>query len=296
MAKRLLVASSMGFCGGVERAVKILEDALRTEGGTVYVRKEIVHNTAVIKRFKKMGAVFVNDLSEVPDGGTVVFAAHGVSRAVREEAKKKRLKVIDATCPLVEKVHSEAAGLKARGFNIILIGDERHDEIIGIMGEAPDKIRVIENSEKAADALAEIAPPIAWLSQTTLNIEITMKTVERLRVKFPGITDPPRSDICYATRDRQAAVKKIAGECDLFVVAGSSTSANTNRLVDIALSSGARAAVRIDTPKELSGVDFSAVDTVGFSAGVSAAGEEIRSIIGHLEALGYVPEGQWGKG
>lgn len=289
MEKRLLVASAMGFCGGVERAVKILEDALKTEGGTVYVRKEIVHNIAVIKRFKDKGAVFVNDLSEVPDGGTVVFAANGVSPAVREAAKEKRLKVIDAACPLVAKVHSEAAGLKARGCNIILIGDEGHDEIIGIVGEAPDKIWVIENSEKAADALPEIAPPIAWLSQTTLNIDSAMKTVERLRVKFPGIIDPPKSDICYATRDRQTAVKNIAGECDLFVVAGSESSANTKRLVEIALSAGARRAIRIDAPEELCGVDFSAVNTVGFSAGASAADEEINRMIGYLEGLGYVP-------
>lgn len=288
MEKRLLIASAMGFCGGVERAVKILRDALKAEG-TVYVRKEIAHNNALIKRFKDMGAVFVNELDEVPDGCAVVFAAHGVPPSVREEARKKRLRVIDATCPLVAKVHSEAAGLKANGFNIILIGNEHHDEVIGIMGEAPDKIRVIENSERAADALPEIAPPVAWLSQTTLNIDCTMKTAERLRVKFPGITDPSRSDICYATRDRQSAVKSIAGECDLFVVAGSASSANTNCLVDIALSAGARGAVRIDAPEELCGVDFSAVNTVGFSAGASSAEEDINRIIGYLEGLGYVP-------
>ncbi len=289
MEKRLLLASAMGFCGGVERAVKILDNALRTESGTVYVRKEIVHNKAVIERFRNMGAVFVNDLSEVPDGGTVVFAAHGVSPKVREAAKKKRLRVIDATCPLVSKVHKEAAELGARGCNIILIGDKRHDEVIGIMGEAPDRIRVIENSPEAADALPETAAPAAWLSQTTLNIDCTMKTAERLRMKFPAIKGPESSDVCYATRDRQAAVKSIAKECDLFVVAGSSSSANTRRLVETALAAGARDAVRIDAPEELCGADFSAVNTVGFSAGVSAAREEIDNIIGYLEGLGYVP-------
>ncbi len=290
MKKRLLAACTMGFCSGVERAVKILEDTLQNESDTVYVRKNIVHNTALIKRFKDMGAVFVNEIFEVPDGGTVVFAAQGVSPAVREAAAKKHLKVIDTACPLVSKVHSEAARFKEQGYNIILIGDAGHDEVIGITGEAPDNIRVIANEVNAVDALPAINAPLAWLSQTTLNVDETIRTVKRLHKRFPEIKDPPKSDICYATRDRQAAVKSIAGECDLFVVAGSKSSANTNRLVETALTAGARTAIRIDEPEELGGVDFNSIDTVGLSAGASVADEQINRIIEYITNMGYVLE------
>jgi 4-hydroxy-3-methylbut-2-enyl diphosphate reductase len=289
MEKRILKASPRGFCLGVSKAINMLEDTIKQEKDTVYVRKEIVHNAVVVERFKSLGAVFVDEVDEIPYGGVVVFSAHGVSPSVRDKAKAKNLKIIDTTCPLVTKIHKEAIRFKELGYTIILIGEAGHKEVIGVMGEAPDNIRVIQ-SETDVDRLNGIDDSrVAWLSQTTLNVDETQKTVERLREKYPLIQDP-KSDICYATRNRQLAVKNIASECDLFIVVGSQNSSNTNKLAEVASASGAAKVLRIDRAEELAGVDFSLVGTVGITSGVSVEKDQFESIIVYLREMGYTHE------
>lgn len=287
MEKRILLASPRGFCFGVERAVRMLEDAIRREPGTVYVRQEIVHNTALVERFKALGAVVVDEVDQVPEGGVVVFSAHGVPPSVREQAARRRLRVVDTTCPMVDRVHREAVRLRERGYTIVLIGRAGHKEVLGIMGEAPEHIRFIQD-ESGVDGLCGIdGAHVAWLSQTTLNVDETMRIVRRLREKYPLLLDPPHACICRATRDRQLAVRSIAGACDLFVVVGSAASSNTQRLAEVALSAGAARAVRVDEPEELDGVDFSAVWTVGVSSGVSAADGQLARVLSYLKKLGF---------
>jgi 4-hydroxy-3-methylbut-2-enyl diphosphate reductase len=287
MEKRILKASPRGFCKGVERGIKILEDTIRQEKGTVYVRKEIVHNTALVDHFKSLGAVFADEIDEIPNDSVVIFSTHGVAPSVREKAAEKNLKVIDATCPLVTKIHEEAIKFKNQGYTIILIGIPGHPEVIGTAAEAPDNIRVIRD-ERDFDNLTGIdGSRVAWLSQTTLNFSVTKHIAERLREKFPLLQDPPQSCICYATRNRQAAVKFIADKCDLFIVVGSEKSSNTQRLAEVASESGAKQAFRIDTPEELHGVDFSAVFTIGISSGVSVADNQLRDVIAYLEGIGF---------
>lgn len=289
MEKSYLLASRRGFCGGVERAIKMLEDTVRQESGTIYVRKEIVHNEALIERFKSLGVVVVDEVDEVPEGGLVVFSAHGVAPSVRETAGIRKLKVVDATCPLVTKVHNEAIRLRKLGYTIILIGIAGHKEVVGVMGEAPDNIYVVQ-SEKDVEHLTGIdGSRVAWLSQTTLNVDETLKIVERLQKKYPLIQGPPKSDICDATKERQQAVRDIAAKCDLFIVVGSKISSNTMRLAEVASESETTKVVRIDGPEELISVDFASVQTIGITSGVSVAEEQLMKVTAYVEQMGYTP-------
>jgi len=287
MDKRILLSSPRGFCRGVERAVRMLEEALKQEQGTIYVRKEIVHNLALSAHFRSLGAVIVDEVDDVPEGGVVVFSAHGVAPSVREKARSRNLRVIDTTCPLVTKVHNEAVRLKNDGYSIILIGEIGHKEVIGVTGEAPDCIQVIQ-TEADLDNLGELnAPLVAWLSQTTLNVDDTRRIVEKLRDRYPYIQGPPKSDICYATKNRQLAVRNIAAECDLFIVVGSKTSSNTRRLAEVASESKHTTVIRIDEPHELDNVDFSNIKTIGVTSGVSVTDEQLCRVITYLKKLGY---------
>ncbi|MCI9609845.1 MAG: 4-hydroxy-3-methylbut-2-enyl diphosphate reductase [Oscillibacter sp.] len=289
MEKRILLASPRGFCMGVERAVRMLEEALRREQGTVYVRRELVHNAALMERFQSLGAVVVREVDQVPPGGTVVFSAHGVAPSVRERAGARGLRVVDTTCPLVEKVHREAARLREEGYTILLIGEPGHKEVEGVMGEAPERIRLIPSSGAPCPGCLDgiDGSRVAWLSQTTLHVDETARIVEGLRKRFPLIQGPPKSDICYATKNRQAAVKSIAGECGLFIVVGSKTSSNTRRLAEVAAEAGAGRAIRIDEPEELEDLNFSGVETVGVSSGVSAGEEQLDRVLSDLKKRGY---------
>ncbi len=274
---------------GVERAVRMLEEALRREQGTVYVRRELVHNAALMERFQSLGAVVVREVDQVPPGGTVVFSAHGVAPSVRERAGARGLRVVDTTCPLVEKVHREAARLREEGYTILLIGEPGHKEVEGVMGEAPERIRLIPSSGAPCPGCLDgiDGSRVAWLSQTTLHVDETARIVEGLRKRFPLIQGPPKSDICYATKNRQAAVKSIAGECGLFIVVGSKTSSNTRRLAEVAAEAGAGRAIRIDEPEELEDLNFSGVETVGVSSGVSAGEEQLDRVLSDLKKRGY---------
>ena len=287
MEKRILLASPRGFCMGVARGVEMLGSALEKEKGTVYVRREIVHNVLLTEYFKTRGAVFVDELEEVPDGGTVVFSTHGVAPSVKSHAAQKNIKVIDATCPLVTKVHEQAVKFKNLNYEIILIGVPEHPEVVGTMAHAPDNIYLIRD-ERDFDKLSEIdGSRVAWLSQTTLNFDSVKKIIDRLRKKFPSLADPPQSCICHATKKRQAAVKEIAAECDLFIVVGSENSSNTLRLAEVALEAGAKKVLRIDTPEELESTDFSDVYIVGVTAGVSVTEEALTNVVGYLEQSGF---------
>ena len=289
MEKRILLASPRGFCMGVERAVRMLEEALRREQGTVYVRRELVHNAALMERFQSLGAVVVREVDQVPPGGTVVFSAHGVAPSVRERAGARGLRVVDTTCPLVENVHREAARQREEGYTILLIGEPGHKEVEGVMGEAPERIRLIPSSGAPCPGCLDgiDGSRVAWLSQTTLHVDETARIVEGLRKRFPLIQGPPKSDICYATKNRQAAVKSIAGECGLFIVVGSKTSSNTRRLAEVAAEAGAGRAIRIDEPEELEDLNFSGVETVGVSSGVSAGEEQLDRVLSDLKKRGY---------
>jgi len=244
--KRVLLAAPRGYCAGVDRAVIAVEKALELHGAPVYVRKEIVHNKYVVETLSERGAIFVDETDEVPEGERVVFSAHGVSPAVRAAADARSLQTIDATCPLVTKVHKEAIRFARDGRTILLIGHTGHEEVEGTAGEAPDHTIVVNSPEDVATL--EVADPdnVVWLSQTTLSVDETMETVRRLRERFPGLQDPPSDDICYATQNRQVAVKKLAPACELVIVVGSANSSNSVRLVEVALQSGADASYRVD--------------------------------------------------
>ena len=272
---------------GVDGGIKILENALRQEKDSLYVRKEIVHNTFLLNQYKAKGVVFVDEVDEIPLGGVVVFSTHGVAPSVWEKAKERNLKVIDATCPLVTKVHKQAIMYKNMGYTIVLFGIHNHPEIIGTAAEAPEATIVIQD-ESDFDKLNGIdGSRVAWLSQTTLNVDETKRLVAVLRERFPLLQDPPESCICYATRNRQFAVKNVAGECDLFIAVGSRNSSNTLRLAEVALESGAKFVCRIDYPEELEGFDFSSIKTIGITSGVSVAPEQLMNIILHLNNIGY---------
>ncbi|MCL2351813.1 MAG: 4-hydroxy-3-methylbut-2-enyl diphosphate reductase [Firmicutes bacterium] len=285
--KRILLASPRGFCVGVERGVRILADAVNREKGTVYVLGEIVHNTVLLNRFKSLGAVFAEEIGEIPSGSAVIFPTHGVAPAVREKALAKNLKIIDAACPFVQQVHEEARRLKKQGYAIVLIGDPDHPEVIGVAGEAPDNIRVVRGEADLGRLCGIDGSRVSWLSQTTLDFEATQRTAELLREKYPSLRDPPRAGVCRAVSDRQKAVRNIAGECDLFIAVGSANSSNTNRLAEAALEAGAAKAIRADTPEELDGVDFSAVNTVGVSSGTSVSDAQLAGVISYLKKNGY---------
>src|SRR6476620_10228259 len=243
--RRVLVARPRGYCAGVDRAVVAVEKALEQYGAPIYVRKQIVHNTHVVKTLEAKGAIFVEETEEVPEGEIVVFSAHGVSPAVHAEAEQRALKTIDATCPLVTKVHNEAKRFADEGFEILLIGHEGHEEVEGTAGEAPDNITLVQSPADVAGLELPADAKVAWLSQTTLSVDETMQTVDSIRGRYPNLLDPPSDAICYATQNRQVAVKEISSGADLVLVVGSSNSSNSVRLVEVALENGARAAYRI---------------------------------------------------
>jgi len=286
-AKRVLLAAPRGYCAGVDRAVIAVEKALELHGAPIYVRKEIVHNKYVVETLSERGAIFVNETDEVPEGARVVFSAHGVSPAVRESADARGLQTIDATCPLVTKVHKEAVRFAKAAQTILLIGHDGHEEVEGTAGEAPEHTIVV-NSPEEADTI-EVADPdnVVWLSQTTLSVDETMETVRRLRERFPNLQDPPSDDICYATQNRQVAVKKLAPECDLVIVVGSANSSNSVRLVEVALQAGARTSYRVDRAREIDESWFEGVTTVGLTSGASVPEILVKDVITYLADRGY---------
>jgi 4-hydroxy-3-methylbut-2-enyl diphosphate reductase len=285
--KRVLLAAPRGYCAGVDRAVVAVERALERFGAPVYVRKQIVHNAHVVQTLETMGAVFVDEVDEVPPGSHIVFSAHGVSPAVVQAADDRGLHAIDATCPLVTKVHREAVRFAKQGLQILLIGHEEHEEVEGTYGEAPDHITIV-NSPDDVD-LIEVRDPdrLVWLSQTTLSVDETMLTVARLRQRFPNLQDPPSDDICYATQNRQQVVKEIAPQSDLVLVVGSENSSNTVRLVEVALEYGAKAAYRVDYSSEVQQHWLDGVRTVGVTSGASVPDVLVHEVLDDLADAGY---------
>jgi len=285
--KRVLLAAPRGYCAGVDRAVIAVEKALDHYGAPVYVRKEIVHNKFVVETLRERGAIFVSETDEVPEGARVVFSAHGISPAVRANAEARSLQTIDATCPLVTKVHKEAVRFANDDNEILLIGHAGHEEVEGTAGEAPEHIQVVNSPEEADRVVVQNPDKVVWLSQTTLSVDETMETVRRLRERFPKLQDPPSDDICYATQNRQVAVKKLAPDCDLVIVVGSANSSNSVRLVEVALGAGARTAFRIDRAKELQPEWFEGVTTVGVTSGASVPEILVSDLLADLAIRGY---------
>ena len=283
----ILLAGPRGFCAGVERAIDVVELALAVCRPPVYVRREIVHNRHVVESLRAKGAVFVDELHEVPDDATVIFSAHGISPAVRAEALRRGLRVIDATCPLVTKVHLEAVRYAREGYTIVLIGHEDHDEVIGTLGEAPERIVVID-SARAVDALTVPNPDkIAYLTQTTLSVDDTREVIEALRRKFPRIVGPSRDDICYATQNRQAAVKRLAGDVDVLLVIGAANSSNANRLVEVARMAGTRAHL-INDVNDIKPEWLVGASRVGITAGASTPEMLVSETVARLRGDGVV--------
>lgn len=285
--KNVLLAAPRGYCAGVDRAVIAVERALEHYGAPIYVRKEIVHNRHVVDTLSERGAIFVDDTHEVPEGARVVFSAHGVSPAVHEEAAARSLDTIDATCPLVTKVHREALRFEKQGYSIILVGHEGHEEVEGTMGEAPDSITLIQNPEEARTVQLPDTDKLVWLSQTTLSVDETMETVDILTQRFPHLEAPPSDDICYATQNRQVAVKKIAPGADLVLVVGSANSSNSVRLVEVALEHGAKDAHRIDFAREVDEEWFHGVSTIGVTSGASVPDLLVQDLLRLLADYGY---------
>jgi 4-hydroxy-3-methylbut-2-en-1-yl diphosphate reductase len=285
--RTVLLAAPRGYCAGVDRAVVTVERTLGLHGPPVYVRKQIVHNKHVVRSLEARGAVFVDELDEVPDGATVVFSAHGVSPAVHAAAERRHLRTIDATCPLVTKVHQEARRFAADDYEILLIGHAGHEEVEGTAGEAPGSVTLVESPEQAAAVEVRDPSRVAWLSQTTLSVDETMETVDRLRERFPELVDPPSDDICYATQNRQQAVKEIAASADLVIVVGSSNSSNSVRLVEVARESGASAAYLVDDASEIDDSWFANVRTVGVTSGASAPEDLVDGVLNALAARGF---------
>jgi 4-hydroxy-3-methylbut-2-en-1-yl diphosphate reductase len=286
-AKRILLASPRGFCAGVERAVATVEQALIRHGRPVYVRHQIVHNAYVVSALERKGAVFVEDLRDVPRGATVVFSAHGVSPAVRAEAASRGLRPVDATCPLVTKVHKEALAFAQDGYDILLIGHAGHEEVIGTTGHAPDRIQVVDGPSAVDGLVVRDESKVAWLSQTTLSVDETLETATALRARFPDLVSPPSDDICYATQNRQNAVKLIAAQSDLVLVIGSRNSSNSVRLVEVALAEGAGGAYLIDGPDDIQERWLRGVTTAGVTSGASAPEVLVRGVIEHLFSAGF---------
>ncbi len=282
-SKRVLLAAPRGYCAGVDRAVIAVEKALDHYGAPVYVRKEIVHNKHVVTGLEKRGAIFVDEVDEVPEGSTLVFSAHGVSPAVVKASEARGLNTIDATCPLVTKVHREVQRFAAEEYDILLIGHEGHEEVEGTAGEAPDHVQLVDGKDGIDNAKVKDPKKVIWLSQTTLSVDETMETVLKLREKFPTLQNPPSDDICYATQNRQVAIKKVGSESDLVLVIGSANSSNTVRLVEVALEAGAKAAYRIDYASEIKEEWFEGVETVGVSSGASAPEELVDEVLEYLE-------------
>jgi 4-hydroxy-3-methylbut-2-en-1-yl diphosphate reductase len=286
-AKRVLLARPRGYCAGVDRAVQTVERALELYGSPVYVRKQIVHNLHVVRDLEARGAVFVEETDEVPEGSVVVFSAHGVAPEVHQDAAARQLKTIDATCPLVTKVHNEARRFAAENYEIVLIGHDGHEEIVGTMGEAPQAIHLVDGPEDAARVAVRDESRVVWLSQTTLSVDETMQTVDALRNRFPLLNSPPSDDICYATQNRQAAVKSIASEVDLFLVVGSANSSNSVRMVEVALAAGAPRAHLVENATAIDQAWLDGVDTVGLSSGASVPEILVQEVIDWLAERDY---------
>jgi 4-hydroxy-3-methylbut-2-enyl diphosphate reductase len=286
-AKGVRLAAPRGYCAGVDRAVITVEKALDLYGAPVYVRKQIVHNKHVVSDLESRGAVFVEELDEVPQGATVVFSAHGVSPTVHEEAKERGLKTIDATCPLVTKVHHEAKRFAGDDYDILLIGHEGHEEVEGTAGEAPEHIQLVQSPADVESIVVRDPAKVAWLSQTTLSVDETMATVEAIRQRFPDLLDPPSDDICYATQNRQLAVKEIAHDADLVIVVGSANSSNSVRLAEVALEAGAGAAHRVDDASEIDEAWLDGVDKVSVTSGASVPEALVDGVLSYLAERGY---------
>jgi len=287
LTKRVLLAAPRGYCAGVDRAVVAVEKALETYGAPVYVRKEIVHNKHVVETLRDRGAVFVNETDEVPEGARLVFSAHGVSPAVRDAAAARSLATIDATCPLVTKVHKEAVRFANDDYDILLIGHTGHEEVEGTAGEAPEHVQVVNSPDDVDDVVVRDPAKVVWISQTTLSVDETMETVRRLRERFPSLQDPPSDDICYATQNRQVAVKKLAPDADVVIVVGSANSSNSVRLVEVALQAGAGAAYRVDRAAEIEDAWLDGAATVGVTSGASVPEILVQDVIAHLAAHGF---------
>ncbi|BAU47699.1 4-hydroxy-3-methylbut-2-enyl diphosphate reductase [Sulfurifustis variabilis] len=281
----IYLANPRGFCAGVDRAIEIVERALDLFGAPIYVRHEVVHNRFVVEGLRAKGAAFVDELEDVPDGATVIFSAHGVSRAVREEAARRGLNVFDATCPLVTKVHMEVVRLHKRGTELVLIGHAGHPEVEGTMGQVPHGIHLVESPEDVARL--EIRDPrnLAYATQTTLSVDDTARIVDALRRRFPEVQAPKRDDICYATQNRQDAVKRLADLCEVVLVVGSYNSSNSNRLREVAEARGAKAYM-IDGPEDLRAEWFEGVGRVGITAGASAPEQLVQEVLGRLTGWG----------
>jgi len=285
--KRVLLAAPRGYCAGVDRAVVAVEKALEHYGAPVYVRKQIVHNVHVVSQLESQGAVFVEEVDEVPSGAHIVFSAHGVSPAVVDAAADRGLLAIDATCPLVTKVHREAVRFARDDYEILLIGHEGHEEVEGTAGEAPDHVTLVTSPEAVADLVVADPEKVVWLSQTTLSVDETMETVRLLRERFPKLQDPPSDDICYATQNRQVAIKKVAQDADLVIVVGSANSSNSVRLVEVALEYGAKAAYRVDYAQEIQQSWLDGVATVGVTSGASVPEVLVDEVLEELAGAGY---------
>jgi 4-hydroxy-3-methylbut-2-en-1-yl diphosphate reductase len=284
--EKLLLASPRGYCAGVDRAVQTVEHALDLYGAPVYVRKEIVHNKHVVEQLRQRGAVFVDELDDsIPEGAVTVFSAHGVAPSVHEEADRRQLRTIDATCPLVTKVHREAVKFAAEGYTIVLIGHSGHEEVEGTMGEAPDSIVLVESEEDVDNLVVDDPDRLAYISQTTLSVDETRTIINRLRERFPNIVGPRTDDICYATTNRQAAVKQMAGACDLVLVIGSRNSSNSNRLVEVAREHGAKSHL-IDHEGQVEDEWLDGARVVGISSGASAPEELVQRLIEFFKVRG----------
>lgn len=287
MAKRILLAAPRGYCAGVDRAVITVEKALELYGAPVYVRKEIVHNKHVVSTLEARGAIFVNETDEVPEGKTVVFSAHGVSPAVHEQAASRSLKTIDATCPLVTKVHNEAKRFASEDAEILLIGHHGHEEVEGTAGEAVGKVKIVDGLEGARTVQPTPGKKLVWLSQTTLSVDETLETVKILKERFPEISDPPSDDICYATQNRQEAIKEISPQSDLVIVVGSQNSSNSVRLAEVALEYGAKVSHLVDFAQEIQEHWLNGVETIGLTSGASVPEILVKDVLAFLAERGF---------
>ena len=286
--KKVLLASPRGYCAGVDRAVETVEKALEKYGAPVYVRKEIVHNKYVVETLQERGVIFVDETDEVPEGAHLVFSAHGVSPAVRDSAKNRNLLTLDASCPLVTKVHNEAKRFARDGYRILLVGHEGHEEVEGTAGEAPEITHLVDGVD-GVDRLPDFPEDqkLVWLSQTTLSVDETMLIVDKLHERYPNLENPPSDDICYATQNRQAAVKEIAPRCELVIVVGSQNSSNSRRLVEVALEAGAKESHLVDYASQVKDEWFDGVSTVGVSSGASVPEILVKELVEELARRGY---------
>ncbi len=285
MPPTILLANPRGFCAGVDRAIAIVERALEKFGAPIYVRHEVVHNTYVVNDLKSKGAIFVDELADVPTGATVIFSAHGVSQAVRTEAEARGLKVFDATCPLVTKVHVEVSKMRDKGYEIVMIGHKGHPEVEGTLGQSSAGMYLVETPDDVASLTVTDPDRLAYVTQTTLSVDDAARVVDALRLRFPNIVGPKKDDICYATQNRQDAVKALAKQCDVVIVVGSPTSSNSNRLREVAENLGVPAYM-VDNAEEIDPHWFAAKSKIGITAGASAPDILVRALIARLTYLG----------